>query len=188
LTCVARYRVELEGRREAAFFHRIPARGDFAIPAKAGTHVHTRDEENGSRLSPGWRGYFLRTIAPIDQAISATHGFCVSMQRARLEVPTRPSMRYRLPCVYLLASAPRGTLYVGSTSDLPGRVWQHKNDLVPGFTRRYRIHALVWFEVHETIASAQLRENRIKEWKRLWKIQLVEATNQAWRDLHSDIL
>lgn len=97
-------------------------------------------------------------------------------------------MRDRLPCVYLLASAARGTLYIGSTSDLPGRMWQHKNDFVPGFTRQYRVHMLVWFEVHETMASALLREKRLKEWKRMWKIELVETTNQDWRDLYSDIL
>jgi putative endonuclease len=97
-------------------------------------------------------------------------------------------MRDRLPCVYLLASRPRGTIYVGSTSDLPGRIWQHKGDLVPGFTCRYRVHQLVWFEVHETMDSALLREKRIKEWKRLWKIELIETTNRDWRDLYSDIL
>ena len=67
-------------------------------------------------------------------------------------------------------------------------MWQHKNDLVPCFTCRYRVHTLVWFEVHETMDSALLREKRIKEWKRLWKIELVESTNQHWRDLYSDIL
>jgi len=97
-------------------------------------------------------------------------------------------MRDRLPCVYILASRERGTLYVGVTSDLPARVWEHKNDLVPGFTRKYGVHTLVWFEPHETMDSAIQREKRIKEWKRAWKIELIEATNRDWRDLHSDIL
>jgi putative endonuclease len=97
-------------------------------------------------------------------------------------------MRDRLPCVYILASGERGTMYVGVTSDLPGRIHQHKNDLVPGFTHRYGVHTLVWFECHETMESAILREKRIKEWKRAWKIELIESTNQAWRDLYSDIL
>jgi putative endonuclease len=97
-------------------------------------------------------------------------------------------MRDRIPCVYILASGERGTLYVGVTSDLPGRIWQHKSDLVPSFSRKYRVHALVWFEVHETMESAILREKRIKHWNRLWKIELIETTNRDWRDLHSDIL
>jgi putative endonuclease len=97
-------------------------------------------------------------------------------------------MRDRLPCVYILASRARGTLYVGVTSDLPGRIWQHKNDLVPGFTRKYGVHNLAWFEVHGTMESAIQREKRIKEWRRLWKIELIEATNPTWRDLYSDIL
>jgi putative endonuclease len=97
-------------------------------------------------------------------------------------------MRDRLPCVYILASRERGTLYVGVTSDLPARVWEHKNDLVPGFTRKYGVHTLVWFEPHETMDSALQREKRIKEWKRAWKTELIETTNRDWRDLHSDIL
>ena len=97
-------------------------------------------------------------------------------------------MRDRLPCVYILASGERGTLYVGVTSDLPGRIWQHKQDLIPSFSRRYGVHRLVWYEVHETMESAILREKRIKHWNRMWKIELIESTNPGWRDLHSDIL
>jgi putative endonuclease len=97
-------------------------------------------------------------------------------------------MRDRTPCVYILASAERGTLYVGVTSDLPGRIWQHNNDLVASFSRKYRVHRLVWFEVHECMESAILREKRIKHWNRAWKIELIESTNRDWRDLHSDIL
>jgi putative endonuclease len=97
-------------------------------------------------------------------------------------------MRDRLPCAYILSSRERGTLYIGVTSDLPGRIWQHKNDLVPGFTRKYAVHCLVWYKLHETMDSAIQREKRIKEWKRLWKIELIETTNPGWRDLYSDIL
>jgi putative endonuclease len=97
-------------------------------------------------------------------------------------------MRDRLPCVYILASRERGTLYVGVTSDLPGRIWQHKHDLVPSFSQKYHVHALVWFEVHETMDSAIQREKRIKHWNRAWKLELIESTNRGWRDLHSDIL
>lgn len=70
------------------------------------------------------------------------------------------------PCVYLLASRPNGTLYVGVTSDLLKRVWQHKEDLADGFTKRYEVHTLVWYEAHGTMESAIRREKAIKEWKR----------------------
>jgi len=94
----------------------------------------------------------------------------------------------KTPCVYMLASKRNGTLYVGVTSNLPQRVWQHKNDLVDGFTRRYGVHALVWYEVHETMENAITLEKTIKEWKRQWKIDLIEAMNPDWRDLYEDIL
>jgi putative endonuclease len=96
--------------------------------------------------------------------------------------------RERIPCVYILASTPRGTLYAGVTSDLPSRIWQHKNNQVDGFTKKYRIHTLVWYEVHGTMESAILREKAIKAWKRLWKIELIEKSNPEWRDLYSEIL
>ena len=77
---------------------------------------------------------------------------------------------------------------MGVTSDLPGRVWQHKNDQVDGFSKRFKVHILAWFEVHESMESAILRENAIKEWKRQWKIELIEADNPYWRDLYPDLL
>ena len=91
------------------------------------------------------------------------------------------------PCVYILASKPHGVLYVGVTSNLPQRVWQHQNDLTPGFTQRYRVHTLVWYEVHETMESAITREKRIKDWRRAWKIELIERDNPDWRDLYADV-
>ena len=91
------------------------------------------------------------------------------------------------PCVYILASKRNGALYVGVTSNLPQRIWQHRNDLAPGFTQRYGVHTLVWYEVHETMESAIIREKRIKEWRRAWKVDLIEATNPQWRDLYADI-
>lgn len=91
------------------------------------------------------------------------------------------------PCVYILASRRNGTLYIGVTSDLIARVWQHKNNVVEGFTRRYGLHMLVWYEQHETMMSAISREKAIKEWKRLWKIELIEKANPGWRDLYADI-
>lgn len=87
----------------------------------------------------------------------------------------------RHPCVYVLASHERGTLYVGVTSDLVKRIWEHKNDLAEGFTKRYRVHDLVWFEQHETMEPAILREKAIKEWKRAWKLRLIEESNPQWR-------
>jgi len=91
------------------------------------------------------------------------------------------------PCVYLLASGKNGTLYVGVTSNLIGRVWQHRNHAVEGFSSRYSVTRLVWYEPHPTMESAILREKRIKTWNRSWKIDLVRATNPSWRDLWPDI-
>ena len=87
--------------------------------------------------------------------------------------------------VYLLASRKNGTLYTGVTSDLIKRVWQHKNDVVDGFSKKYNIHLLVWYEVHYEIGSAIVREKQIKEWKRLWKLELIEKSNPTWKDLYS---
>ncbi len=97
-------------------------------------------------------------------------------------------MRQRLPCVYMLASGVRGTLYVGVTSDPIQRIWQHKRGLVGGFTKKYRIHTLVWHEMHETMESAITREKIIKGWKRAWKLELIESSNPQWRDLYPDII
>ncbi len=94
----------------------------------------------------------------------------------------------KLPCVYLLASQPKGTLYVGVTSDLVKRVYEHKQKLVDGFTKRYGVDKLVWYERHETMGSAICREKQIKKWNRAWKIELIEQTNKAWRDLYEEIL
>jgi len=91
------------------------------------------------------------------------------------------------PCVYILASSRNGTLYVGVTSDLQKRVWEHKNNLVEGFTKRYGVHLLVWYELHDTMVSAITREKAIKEWKRQWKLQAIEQDNPTWRDLYHDL-
>ncbi|MGA7980779.1 MAG: GIY-YIG nuclease family protein [Chromatiaceae bacterium] len=96
--------------------------------------------------------------------------------------------RERLPCVYLLASRRNGTLYCGVTSDLPKRVWQHKNDLIDGFTKRYRVHALVWYEAHETMESAIRREKAIKNWSRQRKLLLIESVNPMWMDLDAELI
>jgi len=83
----------------------------------------------------------------------------------------------RQPAVYILASGRNGTLYVGVTSDLIKRVWEHRNDAVAGFTRRYRVHDLVYFEIYEDMYSAISREKQIKHWKREFKLQLIESGN-----------
>jgi len=95
---------------------------------------------------------------------------------------------YKQPAVYILASKRNGTLYVGVTSDLRKRVWEHKNNLVEGFTKRYHVHLLVWHEVHETMESAILSEKRIKGWKRVWKLRMIERDNPTWEDLYDSIV
>ena len=96
--------------------------------------------------------------------------------------------RPKLPCTYMLASKRNGTLYVGVTSDPVQRIWQHKNGLMEGFTKRYAVHILVWYEVHETMEGAIMREKAIKEWHRAWKIRLIEESNPTWRDLYGEIV
>ena len=88
------------------------------------------------------------------------------------------------PCVYLLASGRNGTLYVGVTSNLIKRVWEHKNHVVDGFTKKYQVDRLVWYEAHETMESAIQREKAIKEWHRAWKLNLIEKFNPDWADLY----
>lgn len=92
----------------------------------------------------------------------------------------------RIPCVYLLASGFHGTLYTGVTSNLLGRVWQHREEVTGGFTKRYGVKRLVWFEVNDTMESAIRREKSIKRWQRQWKIELIQRENPAWCDLAED--
>lgn len=89
--------------------------------------------------------------------------------------------------VYILASKRRGTLYTGVTSELRKRIWEHKNDLVDGFTKWYGVHTLVYYELHGTMSSAIRREKQIKNWTRAWKMQLIEQGNPEWRDLWPDL-
>jgi putative endonuclease len=88
-----------------------------------------------------------------------------------------------LPCVYILASNPYGTLYIGVTSDLISRLWQHRNGIVPGFTCRYKVHRLVRYEMFGDMERAILREKQLKRWHRPWKINLIESENPDWHDL-----
>ncbi|MFC4762810.1 GIY-YIG nuclease family protein [Dyella koreensis] len=97
-------------------------------------------------------------------------------------------MDWRQPCVYMLASQRNGTLYIGVTSDLIKRIWQHKHDVVDGFSKRFGVHTLVWYELHETMESAILREKTLKGWRRAWKARLIEGENSEWLDLYPTLL
>ncbi|MDA1014012.1 MAG: GIY-YIG nuclease family protein [Planctomycetota bacterium] len=92
------------------------------------------------------------------------------------------------PAVYILASQRNGTLYIGVTSDLVQRIWQHKNNVVEGFTKEYGVHMLVWYELHEDMESAIIREKRLKKWNRAWKLRLIEEMNPNWNDLYDSII
>jgi putative endonuclease len=89
--------------------------------------------------------------------------------------------------VYIMASRPRGTLYVGMTNDLRDRVWEHREGVVEGFTKDYGVTMLVYFEQHDSLQSALERERRIKRWARSWKIDLIRSRNPDWRDLFDEL-
>jgi putative endonuclease len=94
--------------------------------------------------------------------------------------------REKSPAVYILASRRNGTLYIGVTSDLAQRISLHKQDLIEGFTKKYRVHRLVYYEMHPTMDAAIRREKQLKEWRRLWKIRLIESMNPDWVDLFDE--
>ena len=94
----------------------------------------------------------------------------------------------KLPCVYILASKRNGTLYIGVTSDLVKRGWEHRNSVVEGFTKKYGVHSLVYYEMHDGMISAITREKQLKKWQRAWKLRLIEERNPEWRDLWQDIV
>jgi putative endonuclease len=96
--------------------------------------------------------------------------------------------RTKQPCVYILASKRNGTLYVGVTSDLVKRGWEHRTNAVDGFTKKYGVHALVYYELHENMISAITREKQLKKWNRAWKLRLIEERNPEWHDLWREIL
>jgi putative endonuclease len=90
--------------------------------------------------------------------------------------------------VYIMASKKNGTLYIGVTNDLIRRVWQHKNDINEGFTKKYGVHRLVWYEATNDVRGAIQREKQMKKWRRQWKINLIEEENPDWIDLYDDLL
>jgi len=107
---------------------------------------------------------------------------------AEAGIQEKIKMVNKQPAVYILASKRNGILYIGVTSDLVKRIWEHKNNLVAGFTKRYNVHHLVWYELHEEMISAIERERSLKEWKRSWKLRLIESSNPDWQDLYDTIL
>jgi putative endonuclease len=90
--------------------------------------------------------------------------------------------------VYILASKRNGTLYIGVTSELVQRIWQHKNKLIEGFTQKYNVNKLVYYEVHPNAESAITREKQMKKWRRVWKMRIIEEKNPGWNDLYNDII
>jgi putative endonuclease len=90
--------------------------------------------------------------------------------------------------VYMLASRKNGTLYVGMTDNLARRVWEHQTGARAGFTKKYEVKTLVWYEVHETRETAFQRERQIKKWNRAWKLKLTESKNASWRDLTNELI
>ncbi|WP_342768480.1 GIY-YIG nuclease family protein [Hephaestia caeni] len=109
--------------------------------------------------------------------------FCHAGLVPASNVPHTEAMRERLPCVYMMASGFLGTLYVGVTSNLVGRVMQHREGTFEGFTKRYGCELLVWYDVGETMETAIAREKTIKKWPRDWTCNLIERTNPEWNDL-----
>jgi putative endonuclease len=97
-------------------------------------------------------------------------------------------MSQKQPTVYILASKKNGTLYIGVTSDLIKRIWEHKNDIVAGFTNRYSVHTLVWYELHQTMGSAIQKEKLLKKWNRAWKVRLINLNNPEWQDLYDTLI
>lgn len=93
----------------------------------------------------------------------------------------------RVSYIYILASDRNGTLYVGVTNDLSRRIWEHREMLASGFTRKYGVTRLVWYEVHDEIGAAIRREKLIKRWRRAWKLELIEAMNPQWLDLYETL-
>jgi putative endonuclease len=92
------------------------------------------------------------------------------------------------PAVYILTSKRNGTLYIGMTSNLQKRAWEHKNDLIEGFTKKYVVHRLVYYELHQDMMSAITREKQMKKWNRAWKVELIEQLNPEWKDLWEGII
>jgi putative endonuclease len=107
-------------------------------------------------------------------------------KRPTMDLPNPERQVDKTSYVYMLASECYGTLYVGVTSGLVKRVWQHREGLADGFTKKHKVKQLVWFEVHGDIMAAITREKQLKKWNRAWKIRLIQSVNPEWRDLYED--
>ncbi len=160
------------------------------MPAQAGIH----GQALRSILGPRLRGDDdARAVMPAQAGIhgQALRSILGPRLRGRTSVVRRCTlrrMRERQPAVYLLASKPQGTLYVGVTSALVQRAWQHRTHAVAGFTACHQVDRLVWYELHGTMEVAISREKQLKRWNRAWKIRLIEERNPRWRDLWGEIL
>ena len=93
----------------------------------------------------------------------------------------------KIPCVYIMASQRNGTLYIGVTSDLKKRIWEHKENIIECFTKKYNVHDLVWYEVHDNMEAAIIREKQLKKWERKWKLRIIEEQNSDWKDLYYNL-
>ena len=158
------------------------------IPAKAGTGTGTQEPRNFEAHWPPASAGVTKGCAKAGTEISH-----VNASRWNGVIPVKSKSAKNIdsnmqPTVYILASKRNGTLYVGVTSDLSRRVWEHRNDVIEGFTRHYGVHRLVYYEFHADMASAIIREKRVKKWNRAWKIELIERNNPGWDDLWFSIV
>ena len=137
-----------------------------------------------------WVGGWRRgsKIAPVFVVLAKAGTHLYSLFHGRIAAPPPYRVMIKQPAVYILASRPHGTLYIGVSSNLLQRVWQHKSGVVDGFTDRYDVHRLVYFEIHTEMLAAITREKHLKKWKRDWKVALIEKDNPDWRDLWPDIV
>ncbi len=143
----------------------VPAK---PVPAKAGSGK----PETCARV-----GGYKKNVIPAEAGIQSFPSF----------PRRRESRNMKKFYVYILCNKRNGTLYTGVTSDIVKRVYEHKNDLVEGFTKKYNVHHLVWYEIHESAESAIVREKQIKKWKRAWKLKIIEKENPQWIDLYKSI-
>ena len=141
-----------------------------------------------SRHMPGFFVWFKKSISKTAQSRLVFPSFQTWFGIQVIYNPYLKKYRTLQPCTYIMASARNGTLYIGVTSDLIKRVYQHKNNFFEWFSKEYNTKMLVYFEVHETMDNAITRESQMKAWKRNWKKDLIEKDNPEWRDLYDEII
>ncbi len=142
--------------------------------------------ENGAVFKViGYRSPYKRPLVP---GVRRDDDEWERRYRIRQPIGLEDEAVEKFPAVYIMASKKNGTLYTGVTSDLVGRVWEHKNNVFKGFSRRHNIKLLAWYEFHQTMPDAIEREKNIKEWKRLWKVKLIDEFNPQWNDLYEHLL